>query len=95
MVSQRLAEAIARALGVEPQLEVRVTDDLGADSLDVTMLITTIEDEFGIDISAEDVSALTTVQSISDSLRRDWPQRRTSSHRLSLWMACTSHKAPV
>ncbi len=41
-----------------------VTDDLGADSLDVVELLMAIEEEFSIDIPDEDAENLTTVEKI-------------------------------
>lgn len=44
--------------------EASITDDLGADSLDVVELLMAIEEEFSIDIPDEDAEALTTVHKI-------------------------------
>ncbi len=44
--------------------DIRLVEDLGADSLDVVELIMTFEDEFGISLPDEDVSKLKTVGGI-------------------------------
>ncbi len=41
-----------------------ITDDLGADSLDVVDLVMAIEDEFGVDIPEEEVENIKTVGDI-------------------------------
>ncbi len=46
--------------------EASITDDLGADSLDVVELLMAIEEEFSTDIPDEDAEALSTVQKIVD-----------------------------
>lgn len=44
--------------------DTNIVDDLGADSLDVVELIMSVEDEFGLQISDEDATELTTVGKI-------------------------------
>lgn len=44
--------------------ETNIVDDLGADSLDVVVLIMSVEDEFGLAISDEEAAELTTVGKI-------------------------------
>lgn len=42
--------------------ELRLSEDLGADSLDTVSLVLAMEDRFGIDMPDEDVEQLRTVQ---------------------------------
>lgn len=44
----------------------KLTDDLGADSLDVMELLMTMEQDYGITVSDEDIIRFTTVQDIVD-----------------------------
>jgi acyl carrier protein len=43
-----------------------ITDDLGADSLDVVEIVMEIEEEFGIEVPDEDAEKMRTVQQIVD-----------------------------
>ncbi len=47
----------------------RITDDLGADSLDMVEVIMGLEDEFGIEIPDEDASKITTVGEIVEYIQ--------------------------
>ena len=67
MIFEKLKDIIAEQLSVEADevsLEASIQDDLGADSLDVVDLITTIEDEFDISIPDEAVEEIKTVGDI-------------------------------
>lgn len=67
MTFEKLKDIVAEQLGVEADevtLEANIQDDLGADSLDVVDLITTIEDEFDISIPDETVEQIKTVGDI-------------------------------
>jgi acyl carrier protein len=44
--------------------DTNIIDDIGADSLDVVELITTLEEEFGIIAGDDDISGLVTVHQI-------------------------------
>ena len=44
-------------------------DDLGADSLDLFELVMALEDEYNIEIPAEDLTDLTTVGAVMDYLK--------------------------
>ena len=55
---------IAETLSVDEDkitLEASLTDDLGADSLDVYQIIMGIEDEFGIKLPEDKIEKITTV----------------------------------
>ncbi|MBQ0028310.1 MAG: acyl carrier protein [Lachnospiraceae bacterium] len=47
--------------GVEITAETRFKEDLDADSLDLFDMVMEFEDEFGIEISSEDLENITTV----------------------------------
>ena len=67
MIFEKLKDIIAEQLSVEADevnMDSNIQDDLGADSLDVVDLITTIEDEFDISISDEAVEEIKTVGDI-------------------------------
>ena len=57
MEFEKLQEIIADVLNVDPNevtMETTFTDDLGADSLDVFQIVMGIEEEFDIQIEAEE-----------------------------------------
>ena len=63
MIFEKLKDIIAEQLSVEADevnMDSNIQDDLGADSLDVVDLITTIEDEFDISIPDEAVEEIKT-----------------------------------
>ena len=69
MVFDKLKELLAAQLDVDEDSitpETNIMDDLGADSLDVVELISTLEDEFDIIITDERIRELTTVKAVVD-----------------------------
>jgi len=54
--------------------EAAFIDDLGADSLDIVELIMAMEDNFGMDISDDDLVKIRTVQDIIDYIKERMPQ---------------------
>ena len=65
MEFEKLKKVIAYVLNVDPEestMETTFVDDLGADSLDVFQIIMGIEEEFDIEIPAEDAEKITTVE---------------------------------
>ena len=59
-----LKEIVTDRLGIdesEIKPESKFIDDLGADSLDLVDLVITLEDEFNIEISDEDVKKIVTI----------------------------------
>lgn len=50
----------------EIKVEASLTDDLGADSLEVVELAMAMEEEFNIEIPDEDIEKITTVKDIVD-----------------------------
>ena len=65
MEFDKLKQVIANILNVDPEeitMETTFMEDLGADSLDIFQIIMGIEEEFDIEIPAEKVEHITTVE---------------------------------
>ena len=65
MEFEKLKTIIAEVLSVDPNeitMDTTFMDDLGADSLDVYQIVMGIEQEFDIEIAAEDAESITTVE---------------------------------
>ena len=74
MIFEKLKDIIAEQLSVEADevnLDSIIQDDLGADSLDVVDLITTIEDEFDLSIPDEAVEEIKTVGDIVNYIEKN------------------------
>ena len=74
MIFEKLKDIIAEQLSVEAdevKMDSNIQDDLGADSLDVVDLITTIEDEFDISIPDEAVEEIKTVGDIANYIEKN------------------------
>lgn len=74
MIFDKLKDIIVEQLGVEEDavaLTANIQDDLGADSLDVVDLITTIEDEFDVSIPDEAVEEIKTVGDIVSYIEKN------------------------
>ncbi|MBO5278386.1 MAG: acyl carrier protein [Lachnospiraceae bacterium] len=64
---EKMKSIIAEQLSVsedEIKLESRFKEDLGADSLDLFELVMALEDEYSVEIPAEDLNALSTVEDV-------------------------------
>lgn len=69
----KIKAIIANELGVNESkitLEARLSEDLGADSLDAVELIMAIEDEFGIEVSDEESKKIHQVKDIVNYVER-------------------------
>lgn len=69
MIFEKVKSIIAEQLDIDPEsitYDSSITDDLGADSLDVVDLVMTFEDEFGVEIPDE---AVETIHTVSDIVR--------------------------
>ena len=67
MIFEKVKSIIAEQLDIDPETvtyDSSVTDDLGADSLDVVDLVMSFEDEFGVEIPDEVVENIRTVADI-------------------------------
>lgn len=72
-IEARVRQILGDYLQVNPdeiQPTQHVVNDLGADSLDLTELVTALEDNFDIEISDADFSQLTTVGGIESYLEQ-------------------------
>jgi len=70
---ERVKSIIVENLGVneeEVNINSKLAEDLGADSLDAVELIMAIEDEFDISIKDEDANNMRSVQDILDYLNK-------------------------
>ena len=69
MIFEKVKTIIAEQLDIDPEsvtYDSSITDDLGADSLDVVDLVMTFEDEFGVEIPDD---AVETIHTVSDIVR--------------------------
>ena len=69
---EKMSEMIAEQLNCEAgdiTAETSFKDDLGADSLDLFELVMALEDEYNIEIPAEDLTDMTTVGAVVDYLK--------------------------
>ncbi len=60
-------EALVKVRGVDPALvvpEAKLTDDLGADSLDAIEIILALEQHYDKEFDGEDIESLETVQDV-------------------------------
>ena len=71
-IEERVKKIIGEQLGVK-QEEVTnnasFVEDLGADSLDTVELVMALEDEYSVEIPAEDLEQLTTVGEVMNYLK--------------------------
>ena len=69
---EKMKDIIAEQLNCEKEtitLETNFKDDLGADSLDLFELVMAVEEEYGVEIPAEELEKLTTVGSVVEYLK--------------------------
>ena len=67
MVFDKLREILALQFGADEAditMDTNIVDDLGADSLDVVELITTLEDEYGLVITDDRIREMLTVRDV-------------------------------
>ena len=68
-----MREIIAEQLNCDAesiQPETSFKEDLGADSLDLFELVMALEDEYSVEIPAEELQELTTVGAVMDYLKK-------------------------
>lgn len=69
---EKIRAILVEQLGVEASEVTEATsfkDDLGADSLDLFELVTNLEDEYSIEVPAEELEKLTTVGKVIEYLK--------------------------
>lgn len=69
---EKIKALLAEELGVnadEITAETSFKEDLGADSLDLIELVTNLEEEYNIEIPAEQLEEMTTVGKVIDYLK--------------------------
>lgn len=69
---EKMKEIIAEQLSVDAETITEASsfkEDLGADSLDLFELVMALEDEYSVEIPAEDLQTLTTVGQVMDYLK--------------------------
>lgn len=74
MIFDQVKDIIVEELGVDAanvSLEARLSEDLGADSIDAVELIMKIEDTFNVSVSDEQAQAIKTVGDIVKFLEED------------------------
>lgn len=72
MIFEKVKEKIAEQLGVDEDeitLELKIIDDLGADSLDVVELVMALEEEFDMEIPDSDIEELSTVGDVVEYIK--------------------------
>ncbi|MFQ6808023.1 MAG: acyl carrier protein [Blautia sp.] len=70
---EKMKEIIAEQLNCDAdsiQPETSFKEDLGADSLDLFELVMALEDEYSVEIPAEELQELTTVGAVMDYLKK-------------------------
>ena len=68
-MTEKLKALIAGQLSIDADTindDTNITEDLGADSLDIVELLMAIEENFSVSVPDEDVPALKTVKDIAD-----------------------------
>lgn len=69
---ERMKELIADQLGIDAETitnESKFKEDLGADSLDLFELVMALEDEYAVEIPAEDLQTMTKVGDVINYLK--------------------------
>ena len=69
---ERMKEMIAEQLGVDAESVTEASsfkEDLGADSLDLFELVMALEDEYSVEIPADDLQKLLTVGDVMNYLK--------------------------
>mgnify|MGYP003469671257 CR=1 FL=1 len=69
---EKMKEMLAEQLNCEASIitpETSFKDDLGADSLDLFELVMALEDEYSVEIPAEELESLTTVGAVMNYLK--------------------------
>ena len=74
MIFEKIKKIIVAELNVPKEkvtLEASLVDDLGADSIDAVEVIMAIEDEFGVEISDDDMANIKTIKDMVDYIEKN------------------------
>ena len=74
MIFEKITAILAEQLDADAEsmtADTKITDDLGADSLDLVDLLMSIEDEFGVEIPDEEVENITTIGDVVDYIAKN------------------------
>ena len=72
-IEERVVEIVMEQLDVTKEecvLEASFMDDLGADSLDIVELIMAMEENFGVEISDDELTKIRTIQDVIDFIKK-------------------------
>ncbi len=72
MVFEKVRDILCEQLDVDEEkvtMEANITDDLGADSLDIVDLVMSLEEEFDVEVPDEEVENIKTVGDIVKLLK--------------------------
>jgi len=70
--AQEVVQLVERTLGRRGvRLEDRLAEDLGAESMDVLLVVTALEEDFGIEIGEAEISDLRRVSDLVARVERD------------------------
>jgi acyl carrier protein len=64
-----IAEVLVDVNKENIQLDSKIVEDLGAESLDIYDMIALLEDEFGMEITDEEVEKIRTVRDVANYIR--------------------------
>jgi acyl carrier protein len=64
-----IAEVLVDVNKENIQLNAKIVQDLGAESLDIYDMIALLEDKFGLEITDEEIEKIQTVQDVVDFIR--------------------------
>ena len=76
-VEERIKRIIVEQLGVEPEkvvAEASFINDLGAESLDTVEILMALEEEFKIEIPAEEEENITTVGQAVEYIKKNYTE---------------------
>ena len=68
-VVELVAEVLVDVNKDNIEMSSKIVEDLGAESLDIYDMIALLEDEFGLEITDEEVEKIHTVQDVADFIR--------------------------
>lgn len=74
MVFEKIKRILAEQLDVDEEsltMDTLISEDLGADSLDVVELLMSIEDEFEVEIPDEEIDNLRTIGDVVDYIQNN------------------------